>query len=179
MMFSNRIFTSNVRTVARSFSSYVVAIDQGTTSSRALLIDREMKVVDVAQRSFNQISDHPGWVSHDPNAIYESVTTCLEEIAARNNLSKDNVVSVGITNQRETTVAYDRNSGQPLDNAIVWLDQRTSGVVHKIKDTKMGGDVDLYREHCGLPINTYFSATKMRWLLENSEKVRDASVSDK
>ena len=136
-----------------------------------------MKVVDVAQRSFQQISEHPGWVSHDPNAIYESVTTCLDEISQRNNLSKENVISVGITNQRETTVAYDRSTGEPLHNALVWMDGRTDEVVKKIKDTKMGGDVNLFREHCGLPINTYFSAVKMRWLLENSAAVKAAAES--
>jgi glycerol kinase len=119
-----------------------------------LVIDHNLKVLDIAQREHKQISSKPGWVEHDPEQIYNNVVECLKEVHSRNNLD---VKAVGITNQRETTVAFDRVSGKPFHNAIVWLDQRTAGVVEEMKK-KNGGNADAYRELCGLPINTYFSA---------------------
>ena len=89
---------------------------------------------------------------------------CLAEVTKKNNLSKENVKAIGITNQRETTVAFERSSGRPLHNALVWLDKRTAGVVKEIRE-RNNGDVDMFRLDCGLPLNTYFSAVKMRWLL--------------
>eukprot|EP00347_Sterkiella_histriomuscorum_P018516 403345212 len=146
--------------------SYILTIDQGTTSSRVLLINHDLKVLDIEAREHQQISQHPGWNEHDPEAIYSNVVICLEEIAKRNNLNASNIAAIGITNQRETIVAFDRETGKALNNAIVWNDKRTSGVVKELVE-RNGGNVDVYRETCGLPINTYFSAVKMRWLLEN------------
>jgi glycerol kinase len=102
--------------------SFILAIDQGTTSSRVLVIDHNLKVVDYAQREFQQITPKVGWVEHDPEAIWSSVTECLQEMRAKHNLSKANVEAIGITNQRETTVAFSRKTGKPYHNAIVWLD---------------------------------------------------------
>jgi glycerol kinase len=146
--------------------SCILAIDQGTTSSRVLVFDHDLKVLDVASREHKQISAKPGWVEHDPEEIFNNVVECLNEVCQRRGLSASNVKAIGITNQRETTVAFDRETGQPLHNAIVWLDQRTAGVVAEMK-AKNKGDADAYREVCGLPINTYFSAQKMKWLLQN------------
>ncbi|CDW76220.1 glycerol kinase [Stylonychia lemnae] len=145
----------------------------GTTSSRVLVINHNLKVLDVEQREHQQIALHPGWNEHDPEAIYSNVVICLEEVSKRNNLSSQNVKAIGITNQRETVVAFDRETGKALYNAIVWNDKRTSDVVKQFSD-KNNGNLDVYREVCGLPINTYFSAVKMRWLLDHVEAVRDA-----
>ena len=137
--------------------SCILAIDQGTTSSRVLVIDHDLKVVAIAARDHEQISQKPGWVEHNPEEIYNNVVSCLEEVCNRNGLTSENIKSIGITNQRETTVAFESNTGKVLSNAIVWLDQRTAGVVAKMKE-KNNGNADCYRETCGLPINTYFSA---------------------
>lgn len=155
--------------------SYILAIDQGTTSSRVLVIDKNLKVVDHAQREFEQITPRVGWVEHDPEKIWESVVTCLQEMRKKHDLSSANVKAIGITNQRETTVAFSRSTGKPYHNALVWLDQRTSSVVNEMKE-KNGGNVDAYRLDCGLPINTYFSAVKMRWLLQNAQLDHDDLV---
>jgi len=144
--------------------SFILAIDQGTTSSRVLVINNDCKVVGYAQREFEQITPKVGWVEHDPEAIWQSVVTCMEEVRHKFNLSSENVSAIGITNQRETTVAFSPTTGKPYHNALVWLDQRTTQVVNEMT-AKNGGNVDAYRMDCGLPINTYFSAIKMRWLL--------------
>jgi len=135
-----------------------------------LVIDHELRVVDSASREFTQITPHPGWVEHNPEEIFETVRACLNEVTAKHSLGKHNVRAIGITNQRETTVAFSRKSGKPYHNALVWLDQRTLGVVNEIK-AKHNGNSDVFRPICGLPINTYFSAVKMRWLLQNSKEV--------
>ena len=145
-------------------TQYVLAIDQGTTSSRVLLIDHDLKVIDSANREHAQITAQPGWVEHDPEEIYARVLECLTEVVARNSLTANNLKAIGITNQRETTVAFSRSTGKPFYNAIVWLDQRTAGIVKEVKE-RHGGSVDMFRTECGLPVNTYFSAVKMRWLL--------------
>jgi len=113
-------------------------------------------------------------VEHDPNQIYLSVIDCIYELQKKHSLTKANVKAIGITNQRETTVAFNAKSGQSLSNAIVWLDSRTQGVVKEMTQLA-GGDKDAYRKDVGLPINTYFSAVKMKWMLENVEAVRAAA----
>jgi glycerol kinase len=120
----------------------------------------------VAQYEHDQVSARPGWVDHVPEDIYTNVKQCLIDVCKKNNLTSENVKAIGITNQRETTVAFDKKTGKSLANAIVWLDQRTTNVVEKMKK-KNNGNADAYRLDCGLPINTYFSAQKMKWLLEN------------
>lgn len=144
----------------------VISIDAGTTGVRSFAVDEAGTPLGFAYREFTQFFPQPGWVEHDPEEIYSNVVHCLNEVCERNKLSATNVRSIGITNQRETTVAFDRATGKHFHNAIVWLDQRTSGVVEKML-AKNGGNADAYREDCGLPINTYFSAQKMKWLLEN------------
>lgn len=125
-----------------------------------------MNVVGSASRDVVNISPQPGHVSQDPEEIYNGVVECLKEVCQKYNLSQDNVKAIGITNQRETTVAFDRVTGKKFADTLVWLDKRTAGVVKEMKE-KAGGDVDKHRPVCGLPINTYFSALKMKWLLQN------------
>ncbi len=137
------------------------------------MIDADLKVLDIEQREHRQISLHPGWCEHDPEEIYAQVKECIEVLCKRNSLTQENVRGLAITNQRETTVAIDRKTGRALHNAIVWLDKRTSGIVKAMQE-KNGGDLDAYREICGLPVNTYFSAVKMRWLLDHVPEVRAA-----
>ena len=150
---------------------YILTVDQGTTSSRVLMIDHNLKVVDIEQREHKQISLHPGWCEHDPEEIYANVKECIEVICARNSLSKANVQALGITNQRETVVAVDRTTGKALHNAIVWLDKRTSVIVKHFEE-KLGGNLNAYREICGLPVNTYFSGVKMKWLIDHCPEVK-------
>lgn len=122
-----------------------------------MVFDKDLKVVDVEAREHKQISSKPGWVEHDPEEIFGNVLECLEGVCSRNGLSSANVKAIGITNQRETTIAFDRETGKALHNAIVWHDSRTTSVVEEMKQ-KNGGNIDAYRADCGLPINTYFSA---------------------
>ena len=147
-----------------------MAIDQGTTSSRVLLINKELKIVGAHQESHQQIKEHPGWVSHDPNEIYTSVMKCIEEVMKRNEVDKSQILGVGITNQRETTVAWNRKSKKPLHDAIVWLDKRNTDTVERMIKEQQNGDVNSFRSITGLPNSTYFSAAKMKWILENSNK---------
>ena len=135
-------------------------------------MDHDLKIIDSASREHEQISQKPGWVEHDPTEIFNKVIECLKEVCDRNGLSKANVKALGITNQRETTTAFDKKTGVPYYNSIVWMDQRTTGVVKKMVE-KNNGNVDAYRQDCGLPINTYFSAQKMRWLLENVDELKN------
>ena len=135
------------------------------------MIDHDLKVFDIEQREHRQISLHPGWCEHDPEEIYANVKECIEVICKRNQLTTENVKSLAITNQRETVVAIDRKSGKALHNAIVWLDKRTSIIVKHFED-KNGGNLNIYRDVCGLPVNTYFSAVKMRWLIDHCPEVK-------
>lgn len=118
---------------AASGKDCVLAIDQGTTSSRVLVVDHDLKILDSASREHEQISPKPGWVEHKPEEIYGNILECLQEVCQRNNLDSSNVKAIGITNQRETTIPIDRESGSSLHNGIVWLDQRTAGVVDRMK----------------------------------------------
>jgi glycerol kinase len=143
-------------------SSVSIAIDAGTTGVRALVVDERVAVVDVAYRELTQYFPRPGWVEHDPTEIWEAVRSTLDEVAGR--LAGHNRVAraIGVTNQRETVVAWDRNTGEPLHRAIVWQDRRTAGACQSLVDA---GHLPLIRERTGLVLDSYFSATKMRWLL--------------
>jgi glycerol kinase len=145
---------------------YVVAIDQGTTSSRAVVVDRSGSIVASGQREHRQHFPHPGWVEHDPREIRDNVTAVLAEALAAAGASASDVAAIGITNQRETTVLWDRATGEPVAPAIVWQDTRTQDVVDRLAAEDPRG-VDRFRERTGLPLATYFSATKLAWLLDN------------
>ncbi|RRD49976.1 glycerol kinase GlpK [Arachnia propionica] len=148
---------------------YVLAIDQGTTSSRAIIFDHAGRIVSVGQLEHEQIFPRAGWVEHDAIEIWENVREVVAQALAKAELNKDNIVAVGITNQRETTLVWDRTTGKPVHNAIVWQDTRTQKIVDEL-----GGDVgpDRYKERVGLPLATYFAGPKVNWILDNVEGAR-------
>ncbi|HSR03868.1 MAG TPA: glycerol kinase GlpK [Proteiniclasticum sp.] len=149
---------------------YVIAIDQGTTSSRCLIFDKEQNIVGVAQKEFTQFYPKQGWVEHDPKEIWSSQYGVLNEVMARSGVRADEVAAIGITNQRETTVVWDKNTGEPVYNAIVWQCRRTSGICDALKEKGLG---DYVRETTGLQIDAYFSGTKIKWILDNVEGARE------
>src|SRR5580658_889661 len=151
---------------------YIAAIDQGTTSSRCMLFDAAGAVAGVAQKEHRQIYPRPGWVEHDAEEIWANVQEVIVAALAKAGASAADIAAVGITNQRETTVVWDRASGRPIANAIVWQDTRTDKLVEEL-----GGEVgqDRFREACGLPLATYFSGPKVRWLLDNAPGARAAA----
>lgn len=142
---------------------FVLALDQGTTSSRAMLVTREGTVKAVAQKAFRQIFPSPGWVEHDPNEIWASQASVAAEAMASAGVSSTQIAAIGITNQRETTVVWDRKTGKPIMNAIVWQDRRTTDLCQKLKND---GLEPLIQQKTGLLLDPYFSASKIRWMLD-------------
>ena len=153
---------------------YIVSLDQGTTSSRAILIDENGKLIDIKQKEFKQIFPDQGWVEHDPNEILKSQIDVFEELVS--SISLSDIVSIGITNQRETTVIWDKDTGKPLYNAIVWQDKRTSSICDQMKRDELSSYV---KESTGLVIDSYFSATKVKWIIDNVEGVKSKLKEDK
>jgi glycerol kinase len=149
---------------------YVLALDQGTTSSRAILFDHEGTVKSVAQKEFEQIYPEPGWVEHNPNEIWSTQMGTASEALSRAGVKAHNVAAIGITNQRETTIVWDRETGEPIHNAIVWQDRRTSGLCDKLRNQ---GHADLFQEKTGLILDAYFSGTKVNWLLNHVDGARE------
>ncbi|KAG4303084.1 hypothetical protein PCK1_000750 [Pneumocystis canis] len=152
---------------------YIGAIDQGTTSSRFFLFDKNGSITSFHQHEFTQIYPQPGWIEHDPLEILDSVNICIEkaiEEFVKKGFSVRQIRAVGIANQRETIVVWNKITGKPLYNAIVWLDTRAIGTVCQLSQKEGASEI---HEKCGLPISTYFSAVKLRWLLDNSESVRE------
>jgi glycerol kinase len=149
---------------------YVLAIDQGTTSTRAMLFNHDGTVAGVAQEEHEQIYPQAGWVEHDPKEIWERTQQVTGQVLRDKGISADNVAAVGITNQRETTVIWDKNTGEPVYNAIVWQDTRTQPIVSRWKEE---GYEDEIKPKTGLVIATYFSGTKIAWILENVEGARE------
>jgi glycerol kinase len=145
-------------------SKYVLALDQGTTSSRAVLLGRDGKVHGSAQRSFKQIFPKPGWVEHDPVEIWSSQFGVANEALAQIDAGAEDVAAIGITNQRETTILWDRRTGDPIYNAIVWQDRRTAAFCDRLREA---GHEPIIQQKTGLVIDAYFSASKIRWLLDN------------
>ena len=150
---------------------YVIALDQGTTSSRCILFDREQNIVGVAQREFTQIYPKPGWVEHDPMEIWSSQSSVLTEVLAQTGIAPTEVAAIGITNQRETTIVWDKATGRPIYNAIVWQCRRTASLCEELKAD--GAFSDYIKEHTGLLIDAYFSATKLKWILDHVEGARE------
>src|ERR687886_292669 len=153
-------------------AKYVAAIDQGTTSTRCMVFDHQGKVVAVDQKEHEQIYPRPGWVEHDPVEIWRRTQEVVVGALSKGGLSADNLAAIGITNQRETAVVWDRRTGQPLYNAIVWQDTRTDEI---ISDLGRAGGQDRFRDKTGLPLATYFSGPKVRWILENVDGARQAA----
>ena len=149
--------------------TYILAIDQGTTSSRAILFDAAMKVKAVAQEEFPQHFPASGWVEHDPSDIWSSVAATTRAAIEKGRVSAKDIAAIGITNQRETTLVWDRKSGEPIHNAIVWQDRRTSEMCQTLK---AAGHEPMVTERTGLLLDPYFSGTKLSWLLENVDGAR-------
>ena len=150
---------------------YIVALDQGTTSSRAIIFDKEQNILDVCQKEFTQIYPKQGWVEHNPLEIWSSQYGVLQEVMAKSNITQEEIAAIGITNQRETTILWDKNTGEPVYNAIVWQCRRTAGIVEELK--KDEEFVDYVKENTGLLLDAYFSGTKIKWILDNIEGVRE------
>jgi glycerol kinase len=151
-------------------AKYAAALDQGTTSSRAMVFNHDGTVAAVSQKEHEQIYPKPGWVEHDPKEIWARSQEVLDEALEQVGASADDVAGLGITNQRETTVVWDRNTGEPVMNALVWQDTRTDKLVDELS---ADGGQDRFRTKVGLPLATYFSGPKVRWVLDNVEGARD------
>ena len=149
--------------------TYIVAIDQGTTSTRAIVFDHAGSVVSVGQLEHEQLLPKAGWVEHDPAEIWKNTREVIGQALSKADITRHDVAAVGITNQRETTVIWDKATGEPVYNAIVWQDTRTQAIVNRLAD----GDVDRFRIQTGLPLSTYFAGTKIAWILENVDGVRE------
>ncbi len=152
---------------------YILALDQGTTSSRAIVFDETGAIRSRAQAEYAQIYPKDGWVEHDPVEIYSSVVSVASEAVARLNLARGDIAAIGITNQRETIVCWDKATGEPIYNAIVWQCRRTSDVCDRLKAS---GYSDMIYEKTGLPVDAYFSATKLAWILENVDGARSRAA---
>jgi glycerol kinase len=154
-------------------AKYILSLDQGTTSSRAIVFDHSGTIVAVAQKEFKQHFPQAGWVEHNPEDIWSSQFSVMAEVLAKSGIKTEQLVAIGITNQRETTLVWDRMSGKPLCNAIVWQDRRTAAYCDELKSQ---GHEKLVREKTGLVIDAYFSATKLKWILDNVKGARDAAA---
>ena len=149
---------------------YILALDQGTTSSRAIIFDKEQNIYGIAQKEFKQIYPKAGWVEHDPMDIWASQYGVLQEVLAKTNIEPEQIAAIGITNQRETTIVWDKQTGEPIYNAIVWQCRRTADICEKLKSD---GFDKYIKENTGLLIDAYFSATKVKWILDNVEGARE------
>ncbi|MDF0707290.1 glycerol kinase GlpK [Flagellimonas okinawensis] len=151
-------------------NQYILALDQGTTSSRAVVFDKKGTIISVAQKEFTQIFPKPGWVEHDPDEIWSTQAGMAAEAVSKKGLKASQMAAIGITNQRETVVVWDRNTSEPIYNAIVWQDKRTADYCDELKKE---GKSDLIRKKTGLVIDSYFSGTKVKWILDNVEGARE------
>ncbi len=151
-------------------NQYILALDQGTTSSRAIVFDKKGEIKSTAQKEFKQIYPKAGWVEHDGNEIWSTQAGVAAEAITSAGLNGSNIAAIGITNQRETTLIWDRKTGKPVYNAIVWQDRRTSDYCDQLKNE---GLAEKFREKTGLILDSYFSATKIKWILDNVEGVRE------
>ncbi|WP_026907152.1 glycerol kinase GlpK [Paucisalibacillus globulus] len=151
-------------------SKFILSLDQGTTSSRAILFNHDGEIVESAQREFEQFFPKPGWVEHDANEIWTSILACIAEVLVKADVDPEQLAGIGITNQRETTVVWDRNTGKPIYKAIVWQSRQTEGIVQELREQ---GYNDLFKEKTGLLLDPYFSGTKVKWILDNVEGARE------
>ncbi|RWZ54990.1 glycerol kinase [Halobacillus fulvus] len=149
---------------------YILSIDQGTTSSRAILFNEKGEIVETGQKEFEQYFPKPGWVEHDPNEIWTSVLACIADVLIKADVEASQVAGIGITNQRETTVVWDRNTGKPVYKAIVWQSRQTQGICNELRDQ---GYNDTFRDKTGLLLDPYFSGTKVKWILDNVDGAKE------
>jgi len=154
---------------------YIIALDQGTTSSRAIIFDKQQNILEVTQSEFEQLYPQAGWVEHDPMNIYASQYSVLIECMAKSGVRADEIAAIGITNQRETVIVWDKNTGRPVYNAIVWQCRRTADYCEELeRDTELA---DYIKVSTGLKIDAYFSATKIKWILDHVEGTREQAES--
>lgn len=149
---------------------YILALDQGTTSSRAILFNQKGEIVHIAQKEFTQYFPQPGWVEHNPNEIWGSILAVIATVLSEAAVEPKQIAAIGITNQRETTVVWDKQTGQPIYNAIVWQSRQTAQICEQLKQA---GYDDVFREKTGLLIDAYFSGTKVKWILDHVEGARE------
>ena len=149
---------------------YILSIDQGTTSSRAILFDKKGEVKGVAQKEFKQIFPKPGWVEHDAMEIWGTQSGVCREVIDKNFINPKQIKGIGITNQRETTIIWEKESGKPIYNAIVWQCRRTADIC---EDLRKKGYEKMFYEKTGLVLDAYFSATKIKWILENVQGAKE------
>jgi glycerol kinase len=154
-------------------SKYILSLDQGTTSSRAIVFNEKGEIISVAQKEFTQIFPQPGWVEHDAIEIWDTQFIVAVDALHKANLKATDIAAIGITNQRETTVVWDRNTGKPIYNAIVWQDRRTASFCDELK---ANGHADLIKQKTGLVIDAYFSGTKVKWILDNVAGAREKAA---
>ena len=152
---------------------YILSLDAGTTSSRAILFDRKGKQIAMAQQEFTQIFPKKGWVEHDPQEIWDTQRNAVTAVLKKAGVSAEEIDSIGITNQRETTLIWERASGKPVFNAIVWQDRRTAGTCEELIDQ---GKAAIFTEKTGLVVDAYFSATKIKWILDNDPELRQRAT---
>src|SRR6202047_619873 len=155
---------------------FILALDQGTTSSRAIVFDHKGQIRSVAQKEFTQIFPQPGWVEHDPLEIWSSQASVASEARLKIGAAASDIAAIGITNQRETTIVWDLKTGEPVYNAIVWQDRRTAPFCEQLKQS---GLTEIIRSKTGLVIDAYFSGSKIRWILENVDGARKKAVEGK
>ncbi|OOE70181.1 glycerol kinase GlpK [Salinivibrio kushneri] len=159
-----------------SANKYIVALDQGTTSSRAVVMDHDANIVGVSQREFTQIYPQAGWVEHDPMEIYATQSSTLVEVLGKTGIRSDEIAGLGITNQRETTIVWNKETGKPVYNAIVWQCRRTADICHDLRERGLASYV---RDNTGLVLDPYFSGTKVKWILDNVEGAREDAEAGK
>jgi glycerol kinase len=153
---------------------YILSLDQGTTSSRAILFNNQGEIVHTAQKEFTQHFPNPGWVEHNPNEIWGSILSVIAAVLSESSVKPETIAAIGITNQRETTVVWDKHTGEPVYNAIVWQSRQTSGICEDLKGKGFEGT---FRKKTGLLIDAYFSGTKVKWILDNVEGARSRADS--
>ena len=151
-------------------ASYILALDQGTTSSRAILFDQQQNIIGISQKEFTQHYPREGWVEHDPMEIYSSQYAVMMEVITQSGVEVSDIKGIGITNQRETTILWDKKTGRPVYNAIVWQCRRTADLVDELKKKGLG---EYIREATGLVPDAYFSATKIAWILDHIPEGRE------
>ena len=151
-------------------SKYILSLDQGTTSSRAILFDHESNIIAVAQKEFRQIFPKPAWVEHNADEIWATQIGVVAEVIATAGINASDIAAIGITNQRETTVVWDKHTGKPVYNAIVWQSRQSIDICN---DIKAKGLEPLFRKKTGLVMDAYFSGTKVKWILDHVEGARE------
>lgn len=156
--------------------TYILSLDQGTTSSRAILFNHDGEVVQTAQKEFQQFFPKPGWVEHDANEIWTSILSCIADVLTKAEIQPDQVASIGITNQRETTVIWDKETGQPIYHAVVWQSRQTNDICNELREN---GYEDLFKKKTGLVLDPYFSGTKVKWILDHVDGAREKAEQGK